>query len=125
MDVAWGKLVPQAPQPVQTMKAKSFLSGATPFPGAGGSEPPPPHTIDDKQHDSDVDHRMPPAARLRLSPKAGGHLAANVFSRSRLSSSTLTLGSPKTQRLRDVVWRSTSVAILSCDMPRAFATRSI
>jgi len=49
MDLAWGKLVPPAPAPVQTMKAKSFLSGATPFAGAGGSEPPPPPTVDDKR----------------------------------------------------------------------------
>jgi hypothetical protein len=41
MDLAWAKLMPPAP-PAQSMKAKSFLSGATPFPGAGGSEPPPP-----------------------------------------------------------------------------------
>ena len=31
------------------MKAKSFLSGATPFNGAGGSEPPPPPAVDDKR----------------------------------------------------------------------------
>jgi len=49
MELAWGKLVPAAPAPVQTMKAKSFLSGATPFAGAGGSEPPPPPTVDDKR----------------------------------------------------------------------------
>ena len=48
MELAWGKLMPPAP-PVQTMKAKSFLSGATPFAGAGTSEPPPPPTIDDKR----------------------------------------------------------------------------
>ncbi len=48
-DLAWGKLVPATPQPVQAMKAKSFLSGATPFAGAGGSEPPPPPTVDDKR----------------------------------------------------------------------------
>ncbi|MGA7327151.1 MAG: DUF3299 domain-containing protein [Rhodomicrobium sp.] len=47
MDLAWAKLMPPAP-PVQTMKAKSFLSGATPFAGAGGSEPPPPPMINDK-----------------------------------------------------------------------------
>jgi uncharacterized protein len=49
MELAWGKLVPAAPAPVQTMKAKSFLSGATPFAGAGGSEPPPPPTVDDRR----------------------------------------------------------------------------
>ena len=49
MELAWGKLVPAAPAQVQTMKAKSFLSGATPFAGAGGSEPPPPPTVDDRR----------------------------------------------------------------------------
>ena len=61
MDLAWGKLVPPAP-PVQTIKAKSFLSGATPFAGAGGSEPPPPPTIDDKRWMSEK----------RLQPGTGG-----------------------------------------------------
>jgi hypothetical protein len=60
MDLAWGKLVPAAP--VQTMKAKSFLSGATPFAGAGGSEPPPPPTVDDRRWMSE----------RRLQPGAGG-----------------------------------------------------
>jgi hypothetical protein len=59
MELAWGKLVPPAPA-VQTMKAKSFLSGATPYPGAGGSEPPPPPTIDDKRWLSE--RRMQPGA---------------------------------------------------------------
>jgi hypothetical protein len=59
MELAWGKLVPPAP-PVQTMKAKSFLSGATPFAGAGGSEPPPPPTIDDRRWMSE--RRMQPGA---------------------------------------------------------------
>jgi hypothetical protein len=51
MDLTWGKLVPPAPAPApgQAMKAKSFLSGATPFNGAGGSEPPPPPAVDDKR----------------------------------------------------------------------------
>ncbi len=62
MDLAWGKLVPAQPAPVQTMKAKSFLSGATPFAGAGGSEPPPPPMINDKQWMSE----------RRLQPSAGG-----------------------------------------------------
>jgi hypothetical protein len=62
MDLAWGKLVPPAPAPVQTMKAKSFLSGATPFAGAGGSEPPPPPTVDDKRWMSE----------RRLQPSSGG-----------------------------------------------------
>ena len=62
MDLAWGKLVPPAPAPVQTMKAKSFLSGATPFAGAGGSEPPPPPTVDDKRWLSE----------RRLQPGSGG-----------------------------------------------------
>ena len=61
-DLTWGKLVPAAPAPVQTMKTKSFLSGATPFAGAGGSEPPPPPTIDDKRWMSE----------RRLQPGAGG-----------------------------------------------------
>ena len=61
-DLAWGKLVPPAPAPVQTMKAKSFLSGATPFAGAGGSEPPPPPTVDDKGWMSE----------RRLQPGSGG-----------------------------------------------------
>ncbi len=47
MELSWGKLQPPAP-PVQSLKAKSFLSGATPFAGAGGSEPPPPPMINDK-----------------------------------------------------------------------------
>jgi uncharacterized protein len=51
MELTWGKLIPPAPapDPAQAMKAKSFLSGATPFKGAGGSEPPPPPTLDDKR----------------------------------------------------------------------------
>jgi hypothetical protein len=61
-DLTWGRLVPAAPAPIQTMKAKSFLSGATPFAGAGGSEPPPPPTIDDKRWMSE----------RRLQPGAGG-----------------------------------------------------
>ena len=44
------------------MKAKSFLSGATPFAGAGGSEPPPPPAVDDKRWLSE----------RRLQPGAGG-----------------------------------------------------
>jgi len=61
MELAWAKLMPPAP-PVQSMKAKSFLSGATPFAGAGGSEPPPPPTVDDKRWLSEK----------RLQPGAGG-----------------------------------------------------
>jgi uncharacterized protein len=61
MELAWAKLMPPAP-PVQTMKAKSFLSGATPWAGAGGSEPPPPPTIDDKRWMSEK----------RLQPGTGG-----------------------------------------------------
>jgi uncharacterized protein len=60
MELAWGKLVTAAPAPVQTMKAKSFLSGATPFAGAGGSEPPPPPTIDDRRWMSE--RRLQPGA---------------------------------------------------------------
>jgi uncharacterized protein len=48
MSLAWGKLIPSAP-PAPNLKAKSFLSGATPFAGAGGSEPPPPPTVDDRR----------------------------------------------------------------------------
>ncbi len=48
MELTWAKLMPPA-IPVQNLKAKSFLAGATPFPGAGSSEPPPPPTIDDKR----------------------------------------------------------------------------
>lgn len=59
MELVWAKLMPPA-QPVQTMKAKSFLSGATPFAGAGGSEPPPPPTIDDKRWMSEK--RLQPGA---------------------------------------------------------------
>jgi uncharacterized protein len=59
IELAWGKLVPPAPS-VQTMKAKGFLSGATPFPGAGGSEPPPPPTVDDKRWMSE--RRLQPGA---------------------------------------------------------------
>ncbi|MGO9544825.1 MAG: DUF3299 domain-containing protein [Rhodomicrobium sp.] len=47
MELVWAKLMPPAP-PVQNIRSKSFLSGATPFAGAGGSEPPPPPMIDDK-----------------------------------------------------------------------------
>jgi uncharacterized protein len=50
MELSWAKLQPPAP-PVpaaQALKAKSFLSGATPWTGAGGSEPPPPPTVNDK-----------------------------------------------------------------------------
>jgi hypothetical protein len=64
MELSWAKLMPPAP-PVQTMKAKSFLAGATPFPGAGGSEPPPPPTIDDKRWLSEK----------RLQPGSGGQVA--------------------------------------------------
>jgi len=64
MELSWAKLMPPAP-PVQTMKAKSFLSGATPFAGAGGSEPPPPPTIDDKRWLSEK----------RLQPGAGAPAA--------------------------------------------------
>ncbi len=59
MDLAWGKLVPPAP-PVQTLRSKSFLSGATPFAGAGGSEPPPPPTVDDRRWMSE--RRLQPGA---------------------------------------------------------------
>ncbi len=59
IELAWGKLVPPAP-PVQTMKAKSFLAGATPFQGAGGTEPPPPPTPDDKRWMSE--RRVQPGA---------------------------------------------------------------
>jgi uncharacterized protein len=50
MDLAWAKLQPPAPPltPSQALKAKSFLSGATPWTGAGGSEPPPPPVANDK-----------------------------------------------------------------------------
>src|SRR3974377_205968 len=48
LELAWAKLMPPAP-PAQSIKSKSFLSGAAPFAGAGGSEPPPPPTIDDKR----------------------------------------------------------------------------
>jgi uncharacterized protein len=65
LELAWGKLVPPAPAPVQTMKAKSFLAGATPFKGAGGSEPPPPPAVDDKRWMSE----------RRLQPSAGGAVA--------------------------------------------------
>jgi len=64
MELVWAKLMPPAP-PVQTMRAKSFLSGATPFAGAGGSEPPPPPTIDDKRWMSEK----------RLQPSAGAMTA--------------------------------------------------
>ncbi len=59
MELVWAKLMPPAP-PVQTMKAKSFLSGATPFAGAGGSEPPPPPAINDKAWMSE--ERLQPGA---------------------------------------------------------------
>jgi uncharacterized protein len=62
LELGWGKLVPPAPAPAPTMKAKSFLAGATPFKGAGGSEPPPPPTLDDKRWLSE----------RRLQPGAGG-----------------------------------------------------
>jgi uncharacterized protein len=66
LDIAWGKLIPPAP-PVQNLRAKSFLSGATPFAGAGGSEPPPAPTPDDKRWMSE----------RRLQP-GGGAVAAVV-----------------------------------------------
>jgi uncharacterized protein len=59
VELAWGKLVPPAP-PIQTMRSKSFLSGATPFAGAGGSEPPPLPTADDKRWMSE--RRLQPGA---------------------------------------------------------------
>ncbi len=61
MELVWAKLMPPAP-PVQSMKAKSFLSGATPFAGAGGSEPPPPPTIDDRRWMSE--RRLQPGANV-------------------------------------------------------------
>ena len=64
MELSWAKLMPPAP-PVQTMKAKSFLAGATPFAGAGGSEPPPPPMINDKVWMSEK----------RLQPGSGGQVA--------------------------------------------------
>lgn len=50
MELAWAKLQPPAPPlPMeQRLKAKGFLANATPFAGAGGSEPPPPPMINDK-----------------------------------------------------------------------------
>ncbi len=67
IELAWAKLMPPAP-PVQTMKAKSFLSGATPFAGAGGSEPPPPPLINDQ----------PWMSEKRLQPGAGTGTATPV-----------------------------------------------
>lgn len=64
LELTWGKLMPPAP-PVQSLRSKTFLSGATPFAGAGGSEPPPPPTIDDKRWMSE----------RRLQPGAGGAVA--------------------------------------------------
>ncbi len=50
MELTWARLQPPAPPvpPAQALKAKSFLSGATPWAGAGGSEPPPPPVPNDK-----------------------------------------------------------------------------
>jgi hypothetical protein len=50
LELSWAKLMPPAPAttPAQALKAKSFLSGATPWAGAGGSEPPPPPVANDK-----------------------------------------------------------------------------
>ncbi len=61
LDLAWAKLMPPV-MPKVNLKAKSFLSGATPFAGAGGSEPPPPPMINDKIWMSEK----------RLQPGAGG-----------------------------------------------------
>ena len=38
LELSWAKLMPPAP-PVQTMKAKSFLAGATPFPELAAASP--------------------------------------------------------------------------------------
>jgi uncharacterized protein len=62
MELVWAKLMPPAP-PAQSIKAKSFLSGATPFAGAGGSEPPPPPTIDDRRWMSE--RRLQPGAGMQ------------------------------------------------------------
>jgi uncharacterized protein len=64
LELAWGKLMPPA-QPVQTMRSKSFLSGATPFPGSGGSEPAPLPMINDQ----------PWMSEKRLQPGAGATVA--------------------------------------------------
>lgn len=67
IELSWAKLMPPAP-PVsraQALRAKSFLSGATPFAGAGGSEPPPPPMINDQ----------PWMSEKRLQPGAGGQVA--------------------------------------------------
>ncbi|WP_127075540.1 DUF3299 domain-containing protein [Rhodomicrobium lacus] len=42
VEIGWSKLVPPAPVAPPNVKSKSFLSGATPSPALGGSEPPPP-----------------------------------------------------------------------------------
>src|SRR5271165_1345471 len=62
LELVWAKLMPPAP-PAQSIKTKSFLSGATPFAGAGGSEPPPPPTIDDKRWMSE--RRLQPGAGMQ------------------------------------------------------------
>ncbi len=62
MELSWGKLMPPA-MPAQNLKAKSFLAGATPIPGAGGSEPPPTPTADDKRWMSE--RRLQPGAARR------------------------------------------------------------
>jgi uncharacterized protein len=66
LELTWAKLMPPAP-PVQNLKAKSFLAGATPWQGAGTSEPPPPPapTPDDKRWLSEK----------RLQPGAGAAAA--------------------------------------------------
>ncbi|MGA9766370.1 MAG: DUF3299 domain-containing protein [Rhodomicrobium sp.] len=64
LELSWAKLQPPAP-PVpmaQRLKAKSFLANATPFAGAGGSEPPPPPMINDQ----------PWMSEKRLQPGTGG-----------------------------------------------------
>ncbi|MBI4724502.1 MAG: DUF3299 domain-containing protein, partial [Rhodomicrobium sp.] len=58
------KLMPPA-MPAANLKAKSFLSGATPFQGAGGSEPPPPPMVNDKAWMSEK----------RMQPGTGGQTA--------------------------------------------------
>jgi hypothetical protein len=71
LELVWAKLVPPAP-PVQSVKSKSFLSGATPFAGAGGSEPPPPPTIDDRRWMSERRNQLGAGTPAPVVPELDG-----------------------------------------------------
>lgn len=65
----------------------------------------------------------PPQVPSRPLTSGRPYFLGRAFSSARLSSRTLTRGSPKIPRLRAVMWRSTRAAICSGGAPRALATR--